>query len=147
MFNPGITAVKERISMKKCPVCQSVVDDKTACKICGTTLTYESYVDSDKEHFARNKYVGWFWLKKCIFPFLVTVITAVLLLKSGTLNEMSLFSIIAVLICCLESLFSHKIVKHIQWKYAEQYAAFVVKASILGAAIIGIVLAAYTAFI
>lgn len=60
--------------MRKCPVCQMIVDAKNECPICAATLTYEPVCDAEREHLLWNRY-RWLYIAKCTwFSFLCCLI-------------------------------------------------------------------------
>ena len=58
--------------MKKCPKCQSIVETEYECKICGTSIVYEPFVDADREQIAKG-YRLRYWLPKLKLPIAATV--------------------------------------------------------------------------
>ncbi len=110
--------------MKKCNVCQSIVDAKEECPICGNTLTYEPPIMEDKEHFAFNKYYLIYLLKNTWFAILCTVIAALMIILSKTLSLGHLIVGIFLLIATyLFSVFQRKYESLvIQWCNSESYS-------------------------
>ena len=53
--------------MKKCPKCGSVTDSEYECKICGESICYEPYADSNREHIAKG-YRFRYWMPKLWLP-------------------------------------------------------------------------------
>ena len=56
--------------MKKCPTCQSIVDDDDTCPICQTSLIYEPSAHTDDEKIVWNRYYVMYLLKTLAFSVL-----------------------------------------------------------------------------
>lgn len=117
--------------MKQCPHCRSVVDDDTACKICGTTLTYEPPIGADREKYALCRETYLYYLKQYLPILLSAVVTVPLLCLSGT-NPFRLMSLLILLIGIAVTAFERLFAKGMQWKYHynADYAAFRARLSV-----------------
>lgn len=111
--------------MKKCNLCQSIVNAEEECPICHNTLTYEPTCQETEEHYVWNKYYLlyvlkniWFSLFCCTFGIVKLVITM------PDMNELLITAIGCALISLLISVFQRNLEKSIRWKYSEDYAPF-----------------------
>lgn len=102
--------------MKQCPHCLSVVDDATACKICGTTLTYEPPVGADREKYVLCRETYLYYLKRYLPILLAAVVTVPLLLLSEA-NLFRLSSLVILLLGVAATAFERRFAKGMQWKY------------------------------
>lgn len=127
--------------MKKCPTCQSIVDDDTECKICGTTLTYEPFIDSDKEKLKPNHYLYFFLAKKLSFSMVCLILVAVLEGNSGTFNKLSAAGIALSVLSFLFAIFEERLILKNRRMYSAEYAAFRIKSTKFVCGIIAVILA------
>ena len=132
--------------MKKCNVCQSIVDESNECPICGNTLTYEPICAEYKEHIVFNKYYLIYLLKHTWFAILCTAISAAMLIiaKSITIGHL-VIGLILLVASYLFSIFQRQYEQLvIQWCHSEAYSkrkAAAAKFAIGSAAVIYILLA------
>ena len=112
--------------MKKCPTCKMTVDAKNECPICGATLTYEPFVDADKEHIILNKYYLVYLAKAVWFSLLCTIVCVIRVLIAKPQPSPLLYGMVGLLIISvLVSLFQQKVANAIRWKYmSDEYTIF-----------------------
>ena len=114
----------EVLNMKKCNVCQSIVDTYEECPICGNTLTYEPPVMEDREHFVFNKYFALYLLKNMWFAIFCTIVAAVMLIlaKDFTVGHLiiGIFLLIATYLFSIFQRTYESLV--IQWCHSEDYS-------------------------
>ncbi len=113
--------------MKKCNVCQSVVDEKSECPICGNTLTYEPPCMEDNEKFIFNRYYILYLIKNAWFSILCTVASIIIfVITKPTVNPYALSLLIATAIALIASnffaFFKRNISRRLLWKYSKEYA-------------------------
>ncbi len=109
--------------MKKCNVCECIVDEKSECPICGNTLTYEEPCMEDKEKFVFNKYYLLYLTKNTWFALLCTVIGIVIAITAKPEFDVTVCLAIAMLIASfLFGIFNRSYTRAIQWKYSEKWA-------------------------
>ncbi|MBQ1195635.1 MAG: hypothetical protein IIX44_05255 [Clostridia bacterium] len=109
--------------MKKCNICNCIVDEISECPICGNTITYEPTVTEDKEKFVWNKYYLIYLLKNTWFASICTVIGLVIAIITKPELDTTLILAIALLIASfLFGVFNRRYARAIQWKYSEKWA-------------------------
>ncbi len=111
--------------MKQCPHCRSVVDDETACKICGTTLTYEPPVDAPREKYAPRKETRLYYLKRYL-PFLLSACITVPLLLLSKADPLRHISLLILILAAAVTVFERRVAQGMRWKhhYNPEYAVF-----------------------
>ncbi len=111
--------------MKKCNICQSIVDATEECPICGNTLTYEPPVMEDKEKFVFNRFYILYLIKSTWIAMLCTIIGIVIAIISKPDFDIAIILAIVMLIASfLLGIFNRKYAASIQWKYSEKYAQY-----------------------
>ena len=90
--------------MKKCNVCNSIVDEISECPICGNTLTYEPPVMEDTEKFVFNKYYYIYLLKNTWFAVLCTIKIIIISLVNTPTSSYSLRLILPAIVLLIASL-------------------------------------------
>lgn len=111
--------------MKKCNLCQSIVNAEEECPICHNTLTYEPTCQETEEHYVWNKYYLLYVLKKIWFSLFCCVFGIIkLVITMPDMNKLLMAAIGCALISLLVSVFQRNLEKSITWKYSEDYAPF-----------------------
>lgn len=115
--------------MKQCPRCQSIVDEKSECPICYTTITYENEIASASEKFICNRYVVIYFIKQMWISVLCCMIGLVkIFVSSVQWNEIVLDIRVSAILLALASLgialFQRKLAlsRWSRWKYTKEYA-------------------------
>lgn len=109
--------------MKQCPTCKSVIDAKSECPICYTTITYEDEIASAFEQYKWNRYVIIYFIKRMWISVLCCIIGIVKIIGfSIELKELLLYAILFALASLCISIFQRRLAKKSQWKYTEDYA-------------------------
>ena len=113
--------------MKQCPRCQSIVDEKSVCPICYTTITYEDEIASAKESFEWNRYTIIYFIKQMWISVLCCIVGIVKICVDSIEWNAIVFDIrLAAILLALSSLgiavFQRKLAKKSQWKYTKEYA-------------------------
>ena len=90
--------------MKKCNVCNSIVDEISECPICGNTLTYAPPVMEDKEKFVFNKYYYIYLLKNTWFAVFCTIKIIIISLVNTPTSSYSLRLILPAIVLLIASL-------------------------------------------
>ena len=116
--------------MKKCNVCQCIVDEKSECPICGNTLTYEPTVTEDREHFVFNKYYYIYLLKNAWFAVFCTIASIIILIVDTPISSYSLRFILPAIVLLIASL-ADSFFKRSQYKrllkiYSERRANYMI---------------------
>jgi len=114
--------------MKKCPKCQLIVDTEYECKICGTSIVYEPYVDADREQIAKG-YRLRYWLPKLKLPIAATVMFIIAMIVQYSAYKLLLSNAGLVILSWLVVIFRPWFEKSMRWKYSEDYAAFYMAAA------------------
>ena len=109
--------------MKKCPKCQSIVDAKYECKVCGESIFYEPFADADREYIAKG-YRLRYWLPKLWLTILASVLFIIALAVDRSIDKYVLMDAVLVLFGWLFVFFRSRIVQAMLWKYSEDYAKF-----------------------
>lgn len=127
--------------MKKCPVCNMVVDADNECPICNTSIFYEDKVPKQKEKFIFNKYYIIYMLKKCWFSIACLIFVIIKWIVSDLqFDYIHLLCPFYSLIAVIFALFHRQIARHTTWKYSKEYADFRVLNIILVFSFLGVVL-------
>ena len=102
--------------MKKCPKCQSIVDAKYECKVCGESIFYEPSVDADREYIAKGHRLR-YWLPKMALPLadMVICIIAIIIRRTLDMGTVGAAIFAAADVCVIY--FEKAIAENIQWKY------------------------------
>ena len=115
--------------MKQCPRCHSIVDEKSECPICYTTITYENEIASAKEKYEWNRYVIVYFIKQMWISVLCCMIGLVkIFVSSVQWNEIVLDIRVSAILLALASLgialFQRKLAlsRWSRWKYTKEYA-------------------------
>ena len=113
--------------MKQCPRCKSIVDEKSVCPICYTTITYEDEIASASEKLECNRYVVVYFIKQMWISVLCCIVGVVkLCVSSIEWNEIVFDIRLSAILFALASLgiavFQRKLAKKSQWKYTKEYA-------------------------
>ena len=116
--------------MKKCNVCQCIVDEISECPICGNTLTYEPTVTEDREHFVFNKYYYIYLLKNAWFAVFCTIASIIILIVDTPTSSYSLRFILPAIVLLIASL-ADSFFKRSQYKrllkiYSERRANYMI---------------------
>jgi len=109
--------------VKKCPKCQSIVDAKYECKVCGESIFYEPFADADREYIAKG-YRLRYWLPKLWLTILASVLFIIALAVDRSIDKYVLMDAVLVLFGWLFVFFRSRIVQAMLWKYSEDYAKF-----------------------
>ena len=115
--------------MKQCPRCQSIVDEKSECPICYTTITYENEIASASEKFICNRYVVIYFIKQMWISVLCCMVGVVKLCFSTVewdeiVLDIRLSAILLALASLGIALFQRKLAlsQWSRWKYTKKYA-------------------------
>ncbi len=115
--------------MKQCPKCNSIVDEKSECPICFTTITYEDEIVSVTEKYEWNRYVIVYFIKQMWISVLCCIIGIVkIFVSSVQWNELVLDIRLSAILLALASLgialFQRKLAlsRWSRWKYTKKYA-------------------------
>lgn len=124
---------KENVAMKKCNICQCVVDDEYCCPICGNTLTYEPPVMEDKEHFVFSRYYKIYLLKNLWLPVLCTIASIVIFILTLPLTVPSVYLLLIptaflLIASFIFAFFKRPLARRLLWKYSEEYALHSIEA-------------------
>ena len=109
--------------MKKCNVCNCIVDEKSECPICGNTLTYEKASLDEKEHYVFNKYYLIYLLKKSWFSIaclIYGIVTAIIFRHS--LNVLMATAALCIVLSLCLSVFERQYARSIRWKFNKEYS-------------------------
>ena len=116
--------------MKKCPVCQSVVNEEFECPICHTTLTDEPACAEKREKYAKNRFYLRYLAGQCWFSLVALgVVLVMTLLTDRQPIQVCLAAWGLVAISLLFGIFRRGLIKLAEWKYSQGYACFSVTAS------------------
>ena len=74
--------------MKQCPRCKSIVDEKSECPICSTTITYEDEIASVTEKYEWNRYVIVYFIKQIWISVLCCIVGVVKIFVNGINGSM-----------------------------------------------------------
>lgn len=111
--------------MKKCPICEMIVDAEYECPICYTTITYESDVESDREKYVCNKYFILYLIRKGWFSILCLIFVVFRIFSVQTHSiPCCILSLFCAILSLVESIFERQLAKYIQWKYSEEYSEY-----------------------
>ena len=109
--------------MKKCNICNCIVDEISECPICGNTLTYEPTVMEEKERFVFSKYYTIYLLKNTWFAILCTIIGIVITINSKPEFDTTLALAILMLLASFGfGIWNRNYARAIQWKYSKNWA-------------------------
>lgn len=123
-----ISMTERRIRpLKKCNVCQCIVDEASECPICGNTITYEPHCMEDKEHFAFNRYYKTYLLKNLWFPVLCTIASIIIFILTLPLTVPLAYLLLIptaflLIMSFVFALFKRPLARRMLWKYSEEYA-------------------------
>ena len=109
--------------MKKCPKCGSVTDAEYECKICGESICYEPYVDSNREHIAKG-YRFRYWMAKLWLPIAASIGFGIALAVYRAIDRYVLMNAVLVVLSWLLVIFRRHFIQVMLWKYNEDYAKF-----------------------
>ena len=107
--------------MKKCPTCQMTIHADNECPFCGTTLTYEPFCDTEKEHIVLNKYYLIYFAKNIWFSVICCLFGIIRLI---IVKPMASELLIAAILCALFSFFISCFQRHLlqkKWVYREEF--------------------------
>ncbi|MBO5218485.1 MAG: hypothetical protein J6C52_03580 [Clostridia bacterium] len=116
--------------MKKCPKCQSIVDAKYECKVCGESIFYEPFADADQEYIAKG-YRLRYWLPKMVLPLVDMVICIIAIIIRRTIDMGTVGAAIFAAADVFVIYFEKTIAEYTQWKYSQDYAEFRTKCYII----------------
>ena len=115
--------------MKQCPRCKAIINEKSECPICHTTITYEDEIASATEKYDWNRYVIVYFIKQMWISVLCCMIGVVkIFVSSIQWNEIVLDIRVSAILLALASLgialFQRKLVlsRWSRWKYTKEYA-------------------------
>lgn len=111
--------------MKKCPTCQMTVDEKNECPFCGTNLTYEPIVHTEKERLVFNRYYI-FYLLKCSWFSLFCVMVGVMktVLHRPPMNYMFWIAVFFLAVSLTASLFQRRLTNQLRRVFTEEAIPF-----------------------
>ena len=116
--------------MKKCNICNCIVDEISECPICGNTLTYEPPCMEDKEHFVFNKYYYVYLLKNAWFAVLCTIASIIILIVDTPTSSYSLRIILPAIVLLIASLvdsfFKRSQYRRLLKIYSERWANYMI---------------------
>ena len=115
--------------MKQCPRCKSIVDEKSECPICYTTITYEDEIASAKEKFEWNRYVIIYFVKQMWISVLCCIVGVVkicfnIIQRNDFTVDILLTGILLALASLGIALFQRRMAlfRWSRWKYTKEYA-------------------------
>ena len=115
--------------MKQCPRCKAIINEKSECPICHTTITYEDEITLAKEKFVCNRYVVIYFVKQMWISVLCCIIGVVkVCFSSVEWNEIVFDLRVSAILLALASLgialFQRKLAlsRWSRYKYTKEYA-------------------------
>ena len=125
--------------MKKCPTCQMTVNNDNECPFCGTTLTYEPFCNTEKEHILWNKYYIiyfakniWFSVICCLFGIIKLIIT------QPMTSKLLIASIVCALFSFFISCFQRQLLQK-KWIYNEEFMEIQIRLWKYGAGLLSVI--------
>ena len=107
--------------MKKCPTCQMTVNADNECPFCGTTLTYEPFCDTEKEHIVLNKYYLIYFAKNIWFSVICCLLGIIRLIAvKPMISELLIAAILCALFSFFISCFQRRLLQK-KWIYREEF--------------------------
>lgn len=120
---------ERKLFMKQCPRCRSIVNEKSECPVCYTTITYEDEIAAASEKIAWNRYTIIYFIKQMWISVLCCIVGVVkLCFSSIEWNEIVFDIRLSAILFALASLgiaiFQRKLAlsRWSRWKYTKEYA-------------------------
>ena len=108
--------------MKKCPLCEMVVDAYNECPVCGADITGESFAESEIEHYRINRWFFLYLIKRHKFLLICTLFVLLLILTSlTTFDKYSFLSLLLTVCMWVEVLYKNLVFKLFGSIYSEGF--------------------------
>ena len=115
------------------------VNADNECPFCSTTLTYEPFCDTEKEHIIRNKYYLIYLAKNIWFSVICCLIGIIkLVVTKPPISELLITAILCALFSLCISCFQRSLLQK-SWIYKEDYMSIQIRLWKYGAGLLSVI--------